>query len=98
MIQWQQDWQPFDAPEKASYFLLELNREIQENPEHLLYGKKAKIVGWIPGNDDFLLHLPLENVYAYVHLTWHREDKSQWPHCQLLASIDAVTRFVGQRD
>lgn len=94
VIEWQGPWQPFDAPDKEHYFLKELASELQGNSEHSLHNKRVTILGWIPGCDDFILTLVTENKYAYVHLTWHHEDKPQWPYYELLANRDSVNRFL----
>jgi hypothetical protein len=94
MVRWQQGWQEFDLPDKEGYFLRELHWEIRENPNHPLHGKEARIVGWRGGYDDFLLYLPGEARYAYVHLIWHRETHPTFPYYQALDDIDAVNHFL----
>ncbi len=37
-IEWQGDWQAFDANDREQYFLRELGWEIKENPAHPLHG------------------------------------------------------------
>jgi hypothetical protein len=93
-IEWQGEWHPFDASDKDQYYLREIGRELQNNQTHPLYNKEARIVGWIPGCDDLLLYLPTENRHVYVHLTWNRENRPSWPHCEFLSSIDAVNQFL----
>ena len=96
MIAWQNEWRKFDLTEKEDYFLRELRWEIRTNESHVLYGKDLRIVGWIPGYDDFLLHLPSEDLYADVHLTWHQEDHLDFPYCELLDGVGAVNEFLEQ--
>jgi hypothetical protein len=98
MILWQQGWHEFDLSDKESYFLRELLWEIQENPKHPLYGKEARIVGWRRGHDDFILYLPGEGCYAYVHLTWNRETHPTFPYCQALEDIEAVNAFLAHEE
>src|SRR4051794_16915931 len=94
MIRWQQGWHEFDLPDKEGYFLRELQWEIQENPDHPLQGKVARIVGWRRGDEEFILYLPVESRYAYVHLTWNRETHTTFPYCLPLQDIEAVNRFL----
>jgi hypothetical protein len=94
MIDWREEWRAFDLPEKEGYFLRELRWEIRTNESHVLYGKDLRIVGWIPGYDDFLLQLLSEDRYVYVHLTWHRENQPDFPYCELLDSVEAVNEFL----
>jgi hypothetical protein len=98
MIRWQQGWHEFDIPDKEGYFLREFQWEIQENPNHPLHAKEARIVGWRRGYDDFILYLPGEKRYAYVHLTWNRETHPTFPYCQALDDIDAINRFLEHGD
>jgi hypothetical protein len=112
MIVWQGNWRAFDAPARKGAFLRELAAETGEsNPRHPLHGKNCCIVGWcvspfqrlpesgsyLPGWKDFILHLPEEDRYAYVHLTWSKETDPQHPRCRLFGSIGAVNEFLGQR-
>lgn len=94
VIPWQHGWRAFDLPGKEEYFLRELRWEIEENPGHPLHGRELRIVGWIPGYDDFLLYLPTEAKHAHVHLTWTREGSPAFPHCVMLDSLDAVKKFM----
>src|SRR5262245_42417949 len=94
MIRWQQGWYEFDLPDKEGYFLRELQWEIQENPNHPLHGKEARMIGWRRGYDDFILYLPEEARYVYVHLTWNRETHPTFPYCRALDDIGAVNHFL----
>jgi hypothetical protein len=96
MIVWQQDWRAFDIPEKEAEFLRELREETgAANPEHPLHGKECRILGWRErGWKDFILHLPADDHYAYVHLTWHEETDPQRPYCEMFENVDAVNEFL----
>ena len=91
---WKHGWKEYDFREKENYFLGELRWEVQENPAHPLHGKELRIVGWIPGYDDFILYLPQEDRYSYVHLTWGKESEPTFPYCEFLADEKAVAEFV----
>jgi hypothetical protein len=94
MIVWRPDWQSFDAPDKEEDFLRELRLETGDsNPRHPLHGKDCRILGW-RGHKDFILHLPVENRYAFVHLTWNKETDPHWPSCQPFDNIDLLNRFL----
>jgi hypothetical protein len=95
-IAWQGRWGAFNLAHKESYFLGELRWEIETNIEHPLHGKEAKIAGWIEGYDDFILYLPQDHRYAYVHLTWHRETRAAFPHCEFLSDVNSVNGFLAQ--
>jgi hypothetical protein len=112
LIVWQRDWRAFDAPEKEADFLRELCSETGEaNPRHPLHGKECRIVGWrmppfqslpetasrLPGWKDFILHLPAENRFAFVHLTWNKETDPRYPTCQFFGSTDAVNTFIRRK-
>lgn len=64
------------------------------NTKHPLYGKELCVVGWRRRYDDFILHLPGEARYAYVHLTWNRETHPAFPHCESLSGVEAVNHFL----
>lgn len=93
-IEWRHDWKEFDLHHKEYYFLGELRWEIEDNPAHPLHGKELRIVGWIPGYDDFILYLPQAGRYAYVHLTWGKESEPKFPHGEFLSDESAVVAFV----
>jgi len=63
-----------------------------------LYGKDLLIFGWIPGHDDFILFLPAEARYAYVHLTWNKETDPKFPYCELFDGIEDVNDFFAQKE
>ena len=96
MIIWQRNWRAFDAPEKEEDFLRELRKETgPANPAHPLHDKECHIIGWAGrGWGDFLLQIPADNRYAYIHLTWHEETDPRWPHCQFFDTVDAVNTFL----
>ncbi|HEX8916382.1 MAG TPA: hypothetical protein VF796_28785 [Humisphaera sp.] len=109
MIQWCNDWQPFDLPELEVELLAELERETgAANPTHPLHGKRCRVVGWrvnplrarptpsqgLKACKDLLLHVPQEGRYAFVHLTWTRETRPQWPNCWLFASVKDLNAFL----
>ena len=93
-ILWQGKWREFDLADKESYFLGELRWEIETNIAHPLYGKELRIAGWIKGYDDFIIHLPKDSRYAYVHLTWNRETTPAFPYCKFFDSIEEVNGFL----
>jgi hypothetical protein len=95
-IHWLGPWRQFDQLDKEHYFLNELRWEIQANPSHRLYGKELWIAGWIAGYDDFILYLPLEDCYAYVHLTWNKESNPAFPDCQWFDDVDEVNELIGR--
>lgn len=96
MIIWTEDWRVFDASEKEDEFLQELRSETGEsNPKHPLHNKECRILGWRErGWKHFILHLPAENRYAFIHLTWSRETDPRWPSCWLFDTVDAVNEFL----
>src|SRR4051794_10460366 len=96
MITWHGDWRAFDAPEGEEYFLRELRTETgDDNPEHPLHGKAFRILGWRErGHKHLLLHVSPDDRYAFVHLTWNRETRPQWPSCQWFRDEAAVNAFV----
>ena len=96
MVAWQNNWKAFDAPEGEEYFLSELAWEIETNKGHPLYGKEFRIVGWIPYFDDFLLLLPKQREYVYVHFTWRQEDTPTFPYCKVLGCVDEANAFIAQ--
>lgn len=94
MIVWGHGWKEYDFHHKEYYFLGELRWEVQDNPAHPLHDKELRVVGWIPRYDDFILRLPQEGRYAYVHLTWVKESEQSFPYCEFLADESAVNDFV----
>lgn len=100
MIDWQNGWQAFDDPSYEERFLQELRAETGDsNSEHPLHRKECCIVGWRGhGWSDFLLYLPREAQYAYVHLTWHEETRPSWPFCELFNCVDAVNSWLQNPD
>jgi hypothetical protein len=51
-------WKEYDFRQREDDFLGELRWEVQENPAPPLHGTELRIVGWIPGYDDFNPYLP----------------------------------------
>ena len=96
MIVWQRDWRAFDAPEGEDYFLRELQLETGDmNRAHKLHAKKCRILGWRErGWKHFILHIPADDRYAFIHLTWSKETDPRWPNCELLDDVDAVNQFL----
>lgn len=68
--------------------------ELAENPRHVLAGQRYTAVAWVGGYDDLVLRLSGGDEYAWVHLTWNRENQPDWPHREILGDIDAVNQFM----
>ncbi|HEX8916537.1 MAG TPA: hypothetical protein VF796_29570 [Humisphaera sp.] len=94
-VRWKNGWRAFDAPEKEEDFLRELQSETgEENRRHPLHGKRCSIIGWDGGRKDFILHLPSEGCYAYVHLTYSPETDPRFPWCRLFVDARALNAFL----
>jgi hypothetical protein len=59
----------------------ELIREL--SPNHLLFGKEAVAVARRQDNDDVVYWVNELNKYAIVHLTYTKENSSEFPKTQL---------------
>lgn len=96
MINWYGDWRPFDAPEGEEHFLRELRRETgDDNPGHPLHGKTFRILGWREqGHKHLFLHVLPDDRYAFVHLTWSRETRPQWPSCRWFRDEAEANAFL----
>jgi hypothetical protein len=44
--------------------------------------------------DDLILRLDERDEFAWVHLTWNREQRPECPHCEILGGLEAVNRFL----
>jgi hypothetical protein len=65
----------------AESLTIELKKEL--TPSHILYGKKAVAVARRQDNDDVVYWINELNQYAIVHLTYTKENSSQYPKTQL---------------
>jgi hypothetical protein len=60
------------------------NQLIKElSPSHILYGKKAVAVARRQDNDDVVYWISELDKYAIVHLTYSKENSSEFPKTQL---------------
>ena len=94
-ILWQNGWTPIDEKHRL-YLDAELRFELAANPNHLLKGRSFILTGWIPGYDDVFLELNDKREFAWVHLSWNRESRPAWPHCELFSSIEDANHFLGK--
>ncbi|NBI29175.1 hypothetical protein ERL59_09405 [Chengkuizengella sp. YPA3-1-1] len=62
-----------------------LNKELikELSPNHCLYGKKTVAVAKRQDNDDVVYWIYELNKYVVVHLTYSRENSSEYPKTQL---------------
>jgi len=94
MFAWSNDWTALSDEKHRLYLEGELTWELAENPKHILFGRRFTAIGWIAGYDDLLLQLDPPDSFAWVHLSWNRENQPAWPHCQVLDGIESVNRFI----
>ena len=96
MIRWCSGWKPLDDPKLRSYFERELTWELVENPGHILASRNFSIIGGLGGYDDFLAKLDVGDLYAWVHLSWSRENQPEWPHCHVIGDAEALNQFLAE--
>jgi hypothetical protein len=76
-----------DNPEQERAFAAELIREV--TPGHELFGVPARAIGTRLDHDNVLFELTDgSGRVAEVHLTWKANDRPQWPHTSVFASLD----------
>jgi len=95
-VEWPQDREEIDDPERENELLRELRRETGDpNPNHPLNGKNCRVIGWRrTTGKDFVLHLPDEGRFAFVHLTWHRETNAGYPYCEILEDVETLNESL----
>jgi len=96
VLAWSNNWVPFSDEKRRRYLEGELAWELAENPKHLLFGRHFSAIGWVVGYDDLLLQLDQTETFAWVHLSWNRENQPAWPHCELLNGIESANRFMAE--
>ena len=93
-IDWPVGWQALhydDIPK----FTRELNREVGK--QHVLYKTPACALGRKSNSDDFLFQVETnEHQFAAVHLTWSKENETDWPHTQLYSQLEDWINDVAQ--
>jgi hypothetical protein len=96
LLNWSNGWRQIADEKHRSYLERELAWELAENPRHMLAGRQYVVVGLLGGYDDLILRLDDRDEFAWIHLTWNREKRPEWPHCELLGGVEAVNRFLSE--
>lgn len=94
--EWTNGWQPIDDAEEAVRLTAELTRELGQNVNHKLFGQQVEFLGKHTGDDDFVVALNATGEFAYLHLTWHEELDSNWPHTQSIYDEAALRKFLSE--
>lgn len=74
---------------------LELKREIAKG--HPLWGVDVIAIAIGGNGDDVLFEIP-NGKYAYVHLTWRKETKPDWPHCEIFENFEKAQEFIDSEE
>jgi hypothetical protein len=93
-IEWVNGWYSLACDLRQSYLQGELEWELAGNHGHILAGRRYEAIGLCGVYDDLILRLDDRDEYAWIHLTWNRENRPAWPHCQLLGGLGALNRFL----
>ncbi|CAG9607661.1 hypothetical protein [Pseudoneobacillus rhizosphaerae] len=70
----------------AESLTIELKKEL--SPSHILYGKNAVAVARRQDNDDVVYWINELNQYAIVHLTYTKENRSEYPKTQFFTLME----------
>lgn len=85
------DWQETDDNQKNSFFLHELNSEL--NKKHPLFKKVEKFIARRFSQDD-VLYLLTNKTYAIVHLTYSKNDIDSYPRFIAFEDLQSALRYI----
>lgn len=92
---WPQGWFGLDDPEDQTAFAEELAREVCVG--HKLHGLKTRAIARCCANDDFIFEVE-GGRWAFVHLTWAKETRPEWPDAAIFASLeDCIAKIDNRR-
>jgi hypothetical protein len=94
VIRWSSGWRPLEDPMLRCSFERELARELEGNPDHVLASRRVEVIGGLGGCDDFIVRLDGADSYAWVHLSWNRENWPGWPTCALIGGPQDLDDFL----
>jgi hypothetical protein len=94
-ITWSSGWRPISDEAYERRLIEELRKEIENNPKHILFGKRVDFIAeWLGTREkDFLVCLA-DGSYATVHLTYNLERDPNWPWTNLIGDYTKVQDFI----
>ena len=98
MTDFVEPWESTLDRQHRKHFETELQREVANNPRHVLYGRSMVALAGRADRDDVLFEIDGGPTVAVIHLTYSPETQPQWPNTEFYESLSDFRDKRMQRD